>query len=89
MHREAASFPFFALPRLNIIVASMWVIFDFRADNGATLIASVSYTWFEDKQAQLDAVIRAQMPAGLPNQASIRMGRWGFTIPPCKPTRVD
>lgn len=42
----------------------MWAIFDFRADNGATLIAPVSYTWFEDKQAQLYAVIRAQVPAG-------------------------
>ena len=42
LHREEDSFTFFELPRPNIILASMWAISDFRADNGATLPAATS-----------------------------------------------
>ena len=41
LHREEDPFPFFDVPRPNLIVASMWAITDFRADNGATLLLSL------------------------------------------------
>ena len=34
LHREEDSFTFFPVPRPNLIVASMWAITEFRADNG-------------------------------------------------------
>lgn len=37
LHRDDNSFTFFPVPRPNLIVASMWAITDFRANNGATL----------------------------------------------------
>jgi ectoine hydroxylase-related dioxygenase (phytanoyl-CoA dioxygenase family) len=64
LHREEDPFSFFALPRPNIIVASMWAISDFRADNGATLIVPGSHTWAADREPRPDEVIRAEMPAG-------------------------
>lgn len=64
LHREEDPFDFFPLPRPNIIVASMWAISDFRADNGATLLVPGSHTWPEDRQARDDEVISAEMPAG-------------------------
>ena len=43
LHREEDSFTFFPVPRPNLIVASMWAISDFRADNGATLLVPGSH----------------------------------------------
>lgn len=64
LHREEDPFDFFTLPRPNIIVASMWAISDFRADNGATLLVPGSHTWPEERQANDTEVISAEMPAG-------------------------
>ncbi|MEM1333662.1 MAG: phytanoyl-CoA dioxygenase family protein [Actinomycetota bacterium] len=64
LHREEDPFEFFALPRPNIIVASMWAISDFRADNGATLLVPGSHTWPAERQARDDEVVSAEMPAG-------------------------
>lgn len=64
LHREEDPFDFFPLPRPNIIVASMWAISDFRADNGATLLVPGSHTWAADRHAADDEVISAEMPAG-------------------------
>jgi len=64
LHREEDPFSFFELPRPNIILASMWAISDFRADNGATLIVPGSHTWPADRQAQPEEVHSAEMPAG-------------------------
>ena len=64
LHREDDSFTFFAEPRPNLIVASMWAVTDFRADNGATLLVPGSHRWPADRQAQEDEVVIAEMPAG-------------------------
>lgn len=64
LHREEDPFSFFALPRPNLIVASMWAISDFRADNGATLVVPTSHRWDADREPQRDEVLSAEMPAG-------------------------
>ena len=64
LHREEGSFTFFPLPRPNIIVASMWAVSDFRADNGATLLVPGSHKWPEDRTARPDEILNAEMPAG-------------------------
>ena len=64
LHREEDSFTFFPLPRPNIILASMWAITDFRADNGGTLVVPGSHRWPADRKAQPDEIIAAEMPAG-------------------------
>lgn len=64
LHREEDSFTFFPLPRPNIIVASMWAVSDFRADNGATLLVPGSHTWSADRKPQRDEIVNAEMPAG-------------------------
>ncbi len=64
LHREENSFTFFPLPRPNIIVASMWAVSDFRADNGATLIVPGSHRWPEDREAEPHEILNAEMPAG-------------------------
>ena len=64
LHREHDSFTFFPHPRPNMIVASMWAITDFRADNGATLIVPGSHKWSEQREATEDEIVTAEMPAG-------------------------
>jgi ectoine hydroxylase-related dioxygenase (phytanoyl-CoA dioxygenase family) len=64
LHREENSFTFFPLPRPNIIVASMWAVSDFRADNGATLVVPGSHKWEADRNARPEEVLNAEMPAG-------------------------
>ena len=64
LHREEDSFKFFALPRPNLIVATMWAISDFRADNGATLLVPGSHLWPGDRVHTADEVVSAEMPAG-------------------------
>lgn len=64
LHREEDSFTFFAVPRPNIIVASMWAVSDFRADNGATLVVPGSHKWPADREPQEHEILSAEMPAG-------------------------
>lgn len=64
LHREEDSFTFFDEPRPNIIVASMWAISDFRANNGGTLIVPGSHKWPKDRVAKDHEVVAAEMPAG-------------------------
>lgn len=64
LHREEDSFTFFPVPRPNLIVASMWAVSDFRADNGATLLVPGSHTWPESRAATAAEIERAEMPAG-------------------------
>jgi ectoine hydroxylase-related dioxygenase (phytanoyl-CoA dioxygenase family) len=64
LHREDDSFPFFEVPRPNLILATMWAISDFRADNGGTLIVPGSHRWEAGRVAELDEVVSAEMPAG-------------------------
>lgn len=64
LHREEDPFTFFPVPRPNLIVASMWAITDFRADNGATAIVPGSHKWPVSRVPQDQEVIQAEMPAG-------------------------
>ena len=64
LHREEDSFPFFSLPRPNLILASMYAITDFRADNGGTLLVPGSHRWGPDRKPDPSEVVAAEMPAG-------------------------
>ena len=64
LHREEDSFTFFPEPRPNLIVASMWAVSDFRADNGATLLVPGSHLWPVEREPGPDEIFNAEMPAG-------------------------
>ncbi|MEO1059906.1 MAG: phytanoyl-CoA dioxygenase family protein [Actinomycetota bacterium] len=64
LHREEDPFAIFSPPRPDLIVASMWAISDFRADNGATLLVPGSHRWPADRTAEDHEVVQAEMPAG-------------------------
>lgn len=64
LHREEDSFTYFPLPRPNIIVASMWAVTDFRADNGATLVVPGSHKWPADREPEAHEILNAEMPKG-------------------------
>jgi ectoine hydroxylase-related dioxygenase (phytanoyl-CoA dioxygenase family) len=64
LHREEDLFPYFALPRPNLILATMWAIADFTVENGGTQLVPGSHRWDADRIAEPDEVVRAEMPAG-------------------------
>jgi len=64
LHREEDLFPFFTVPRPNLIVATMWAMTDFRADNGGTLLVPGSHRWPAERKAEPHEVASAEMPAG-------------------------
>jgi len=64
LHREEDSFTYFKEPRPNIIVASMWAMSDFRADNGGTLLVPGSHKWPKERVPREEEIIPAEMPAG-------------------------
>ncbi|MDG1366471.1 MAG: phytanoyl-CoA dioxygenase family protein [Acidimicrobiales bacterium] len=64
LHREEDLYPFFELPRPNLILASMWAMSDFTIDNGGTQIVPGSHTWPADRKVEPQEIVRAEMPAG-------------------------
>ncbi|MGO9452209.1 MAG: phytanoyl-CoA dioxygenase family protein [Candidatus Binataceae bacterium] len=64
LHREEDAFKFFAVPRPNMIVASMWAISEFTEPNGGTHLVPGSHRWSADRVAREDEVVAAEMPAG-------------------------
>jgi ectoine hydroxylase-related dioxygenase (phytanoyl-CoA dioxygenase family) len=64
LHREEDPFSFFALPRPNLILATMWAITDFTAENGGTLLAPGSHRWQADRKPEPDEIVSAEMTAG-------------------------
>ncbi|MDJ0788873.1 MAG: phytanoyl-CoA dioxygenase family protein [Myxococcota bacterium] len=64
LHREEDPFTFFPLPRPNLILASMWAITDFRADNGGTQLVPGSHRWGVGREAEPGEIALAEMPAG-------------------------
>ncbi len=64
LHREDDTYPFFEVPRPNLIVASMWAITDFTAANGATNIVPGSHLWPAGRQAEPHETVPAEMAAG-------------------------
>lgn len=64
LHREEDTFPFFPLPRPNLILASMWAVTQFTAQNGGTRLVPGSHRWDAKRKATPDEVVAAEMPAG-------------------------
>lgn len=64
LHREDDAFPFFKVPRPNLVLASMWAISDFTAANGATNLVPGSHRWERGRVARPEEVVAAEMPAG-------------------------
>ena len=64
LHREEDPYTFFPMPRPNLVLASMWAVTDFRADNGGTQLVPGSHRWEGDRTAEPDEIGLAEMPAG-------------------------
>ena len=64
LHREEDLYPYFPLPRPNLILASMWAMSDFTADNGGTQLVPGSHHWDAERTATPDEIVRAEMLAG-------------------------
>ena len=64
LHREEDLYPYFPLPRPNLILASMWAMSDFTVDNGGTQLVPGSHRWDADRKAAPDEIVRAEMLAG-------------------------
>lgn len=64
LHREDDGFNFFALPRPDLVLASMWAITDFTEANGGTHLVPGSHRWPSGRVARLDEIVAAEMPAG-------------------------
>ncbi|NKB98291.1 MAG: hypothetical protein GKR90_07330 [Pseudomonadales bacterium] len=64
LHRDHQSFSFFPDPKPNIVLAAMWAVTDFRADNGATLLVPGSHAWEKSRTPKESEVFAAEMPAG-------------------------
>lgn len=64
LHREEDLYPYFPVPRPNLILASMWAMSDFTAANGGTQIVPGSHRWEGDRRAEPGEIVRAEMSAG-------------------------
>jgi len=64
LHREEDLYPFFEVPRPDLVLATMWAISDFTAENGGTLLVPGSHRWDADRVAGPDEIVAAEMPAG-------------------------
>jgi len=64
LHREENLFPYFPLPRPNLILATMWALSDFTADNGGTQLVPGSHRWGAGRTAEPHEIARAEMPSG-------------------------
>lgn len=64
LHREEDTLPYFPLPRPNLVLATMWAVSDFTADNGGTLLAPGSHRWPKERRPADEEVAAAQMEAG-------------------------
>jgi ectoine hydroxylase-related dioxygenase (phytanoyl-CoA dioxygenase family) len=64
LHREEDLYPFFEVPRPNLVLATMWAITDFTAENGGTLLVPGSHRWDADRVAGPDEIVAAEMSAG-------------------------
>lgn len=64
LHREEDPFSFFQLPRPNLVLATMWAITDFTAENGGTLLVPGSHRWDADRSPCPEEIASAEMSAG-------------------------
>jgi hypothetical protein len=63
LHRDTSLYPFMN-PAPPLILATMWAVSDFTAENGATLLVPGSHRWEDGRAPKPDEVVRAVMPAG-------------------------
>jgi len=64
LHREENPLSYFSVPRSNLILATMWAISGFTADDGGTRLVPGSHRCGADRSVEPDQVVRAEMPAG-------------------------
>ena len=64
LHREEDSFEYFEVPRPQLVLASIWAMTDFRADNGGTRLVPGSHRWPAERKPEPDEIVNAEMPAG-------------------------
>lgn len=64
LHREEDTLPYFPLPRPNLVLATMWAVSDFTADNGATLLVPGSHRWPKERRPREEEIAIAAMDAG-------------------------
>jgi ectoine hydroxylase-related dioxygenase (phytanoyl-CoA dioxygenase family) len=64
LHREEGPFNYMAMPRPNLVLASMAAVTDFTEANGATRVVPGSHRWPELRKARESEVAAAEMPAG-------------------------
>lgn len=64
LHREDDVYPFFRLPRPNLVVASMWALDPFTADNGGTRLVPGSHLWEASRSHYPAKVCAAEMDPG-------------------------
>ncbi len=64
LHREDDTFPYFQVPRPDLIIASMTAVTDFKAENGATLMVPGSHRWEADREPVEHEILQAEMSAG-------------------------
>lgn len=61
LHRDTTPF---ANPGPTVVVAAMWAISDFIAENGATVLVPGSHLWPEARVPKQSELVTATMPAG-------------------------
>jgi hypothetical protein len=63
LHRDASLYPF-QNPAPPTILATMWAVSDFTAENGATCLVPGSHLWDDERQPRAGEIVMAEMPAG-------------------------
>ena len=63
LHRDTGMFPI-QNPAPPLILATMWAMSDFTAENGATCLVPGSRHWDDARQPRREEIIAAEMPAG-------------------------
>ena len=64
LHREEDTLPYFPLPRPNLVLATMWAVSDFTADNGGTLLVPGSHRWPKGRRPREEEIAATEMEAG-------------------------
>jgi ectoine hydroxylase-related dioxygenase (phytanoyl-CoA dioxygenase family) len=64
LHREEDGYPFFEVPRPDMVIASMLAISDFTFANGATRLVPGSHRWPKGRVPAADEITAGEMPPG-------------------------
>ncbi len=63
MHRDTGFYPL-QNPAPPLLLATMWAMSDFTAENGATCLVPGSRHWDDTRQPKPEEIVAAEMPAG-------------------------